>query len=151
MTPEEVRTLVSLPPEWRERVRQLWLELMSVSVFGDLKAPEVGAVMKMRKRALDLGEKWRSVFNSRDWIPQPREQIKNALASAANLRDSLLMLERAAATINGGENYREFTDLMITLHREVVDHLRERENEWAKALDRVNAAALNDGEGTPGE
>lgn len=150
MTPEEVRALVTLAPEWREEVRQLWLQLMSLSVFGDLKAPEVGAVMKMRKRALDLGEKWRSVFNSRDWIPQPREQIKNALASAANLRDSLLMLERAAGGINGGMDYREFTEIMIALHREVVDRLRERENEWANALDRVNAAALGDDE-TAGE
>lgn len=143
MSPEEVRALVTLDTLWRDRVAALWQELMHIAVWGDLKSAQVGGVPRLRKRVLDLGEKWRSVFNSRDWLPQPREQIKNALASAANLRDSLLLLERAAQELEGGEERERFGTVLIALHREAVGPLRDRENQWAFALDAVNQAALD--------
>ena len=142
MSPEQVQALVTLDRAWREHVVALWLEMMQLAVWGDIRSGQVGGVPRLRKRVLDLGEKWRSVFNSRDWLPQPREQIKNALASAANLRDSLLLLERAAQELNGGNDQQRFGETLIALHREVVGPLRELENQWAFALDAVNQAAL---------
>lgn len=144
MTPEEVRTLVTLDEQWRSEIRATWLELIDVALWGDLKGANVGAIPKVRKRILDLGEKWRSLFNSRDWIPQPREQIKNALASSANLRETLLLLERASKEIEGGADFKDFERTLILLHKAVVGPLRDMENQWAAALDAVNQRALED-------
>lgn len=144
MTPEEVGRLVTLDEQWRSEIRTAWLALIDVALWGDLKGANVGAVPKVRKRCLDLGEKWRSLFNQRDWIPQPREQIKNALASSANLRETLLLLERASKEIEGGADFSEFERALIFLHRNVVGRLRDLENQWAAALDAINQRALED-------
>lgn len=145
MTPVEIGQLLTLDEAWKTEVRGHWLRLLDLLVWGDVKGSSLGAASRVRKRALELGEKWRSVFNSREWIPQPRDQIKSALASASSLRDSLLLLERAAKEIEGGADFAEFEQLLITLHKAVTGPLRERETEWANALERVNQEQLQDG------
>lgn len=140
MTPEALAELLRFERAWQEWVRQRWLRLLDIAVFGDLASSKLGALGKVRKRSLDLGEKWRSLFNDKSWIPQPREQLKNALGSAASLRDSLLLLEKAAKDVEGGADYLEFERLLIELHEAVVGELRERENLWAHALDEINRA-----------
>ncbi|MHB8563270.1 MAG: hypothetical protein ACYDDA_04845 [Acidiferrobacteraceae bacterium] len=147
MTPDDLTRLLTLDDAWKTEVRAQWLRLLDLAVWGDLKGANLGAVSRVRKRVLELGEKWRSVFNRRDWIPQPREQIKSALASAASLRDSLLLLERASKEIDeGGSDFPEFERLLIALHKAVTGPLRERENDWANAMDRVNQEQLLDDE-----
>lgn len=121
-----------------------WLALMQVLVFGELKSKSVGALPKARKRALDLGEKWRSLFAPRDWIPKPREQLKNALGSALALRDALNNLERAVQDIEGGEDFTALSDIIIRMHRLATGPLAERENAWATALAALNRAGLED-------
>ncbi|MHB1586119.1 MAG: hypothetical protein ACYCRH_05000 [Acidiferrobacteraceae bacterium] len=144
MTPVEIGQLLTLDEAWKTEVRGHWLRLLDLLVWGDVKGSSLGAASRVRKRALELGEKWRSVFNSREWIPQPRDQIKSALASASSLRDSLLLLERAAKEIEGGADFAEFEQLLIALHKAVTGPLRERETEWANALERVNQEQLQD-------
>lgn len=126
-------------------MRERWLRLMDIAVFGDLKAANPATLPRFRKRALDLGEKWRSLFADRSWIPQPREQLKNALGSARALRDSLLLVEEAARDITGGGDYAALEQELIALHRAVVGALHEREIAWATALERINRNALGDG------
>lgn len=121
-----------------------WLALMQVLVFGELKSKNVGALPKARKRALDLGEKWRSLFAPRDWIPKPREQLKNALGSALALRDALNNLERAVQDIEGGEDFIALSDIIIRMHNLATGPLAERENAWATALAALNRAGLED-------
>lgn len=121
-----------------------WLTLMQVLVFGDLKSKNVGALPKARKRALELGEKWRSLFAPRDWIPKPREQLKNALGSALALRDALNNFERAAQDIEGGKDFSALSDIIIRMHRLATGPLAERENAWATALAALNRAGLED-------
>lgn len=121
-----------------------WLTLMQVLVFGDLKSKNVGALPKARKRALELGEKWRSLFAPRDWIPKPREQLKNALGSALALRDALNNFERAAQDIDGGKDFSALSDIIIRMHRLATGPLAERENAWATALAALNRAGLED-------
>lgn len=125
-------------------VRADWVALMEVLVWGDLKAKSVGALPKARKRALELGEKWRSLFAPRDWIPKPREQLKNALGSALALRDALNHLERAIQEIEGGADFASLSDIIIRMHRLATGPLTERENAWATALEALNRAGLED-------
>ena len=135
MDAEEVRLAVTMEPVWVEEVKQTWLELMALCVWGDVKSSRLGAMGKFRKKTLDLGEKLKSMSADREWIPHPREQVKNALGSSFNLKDSLLQLERAAQDVDGGKQLEQFNQLMVRLHTLVVTPLEALENRWAQLLD----------------
>ena len=132
--------LLEFDSAWRKEIQHRWLRLMEIAVWGDLQGRKIGAITRLRKRVLDCGEKWRSLFNERDWIPQHRERLKNALASALNLRDSLVTLGQAAVGV-GGADHPELERLLAELNRAVDGPLRERENRWAEALDGLNRPA----------
>lgn len=135
MDAEEVRSAVTMDPIWVEEVKQVWLALMELSVWGDVKSSRLGAMGKFRKKTLDVGEKLKSMAADRKWIPHPREQVKNALGSSFNLRDSLLQMERAAQDVDGGSELEQFSQLMVRLHTLVVTPLESLENRWAQLLD----------------
>ena len=135
MDAEEVRLAVTMEPVWVEEVKLTWLELMALCVWGDVKSSRLGAMGKFRKKTLDLGEKLKSMAADREWIPHPREQVKNALGSSFNLKDSLLQLERAAQDVDGGKQLEQFNQLMVRLHTLVVTPLETLENRWAQLLD----------------
>jgi hypothetical protein len=143
---DEVADALRLSASWQAEVRSCWLRLIDIATWGNLKSQNLGSLSKVRKRLLEVGEKLRSLFNDRGWIPQAREQLKNALGSSLNLHDSLLALEKAAKDIEGGEDYVEFETLLVELHKNVVGPLREKENAWAELLDRLNRERLEDEE-----
>ncbi len=131
-------------PDWLAGLKREWLALIEVAVWGDLKSPKIGALSKFRKRVLDLGERLKSLSADRDWIPRERERLKNLLGSCLNLRDTLLLAERAAQDIDGGEDLDRLTRHMIALHRAITSDLRDHENAWARALETLNKDALDD-------
>ena len=131
---DEVKRAVTLDPVWVSEVRRAWLALMELSVWGDVKSSRLGAMSKLRKKVLDVGEKLKSLAADRAWIPHPREQVKNALGSSFNLKDSLLQLERSAQDVDGGSELATFNALMIKLHGLIVQPLAPLENQWATLL-----------------
>jgi hypothetical protein len=135
MDPIEVRAAVTLDPEWVAELRRTWVDLMELCVWGDVKSSRLGALTKFRKRALEVGERLKSLAADRDWIPQPREQVKNALGSSFNLKDALLQLERSAKDVDGGSDLPEFNRLMTELHKLILEPLGSLENRWAALLD----------------
>ncbi len=142
MSPEDLDRLLALDPAWRDQMHRQWLRLMELAVWGDLKAVEAGALARLRRRTLDLGERWRSFFNPRDWIPQPRERLKNALASALAVRTSLAQLEEAAGAlqVGGGADHAEWQRLIESQRRHVEGRLQALANEWAAVLEALNRA-----------
>ncbi len=147
MIRHEIDVLTEFDSELMAYVRMRWLRLMEIAVWGDLKSRGPGLTGKVRRRALELGEKWRSVFNDRTWIPQVRQRAKNFLGSSLSLRDGLLLLEKAAKDLDEGGDYAEFTQILADLHQVVAGPLFERENRLAAALERLNQEAQED-EGT---
>lgn len=141
---QAVAHILEFEPAWQAEIQEDWQRLMEIAVWGELKSSNIGALPKLRKRLLDVGEKWRSLFNDRGWIPRPRERLKNALGSALSLHDSTALLERAAKDIEGGADYAEFSQLLIKLNETVVGPLREKENTWATMLDAVNREGLGE-------
>ena len=131
---DEVKRAVTLDPVWINEVRRTWLALMELSVWGDVKSSRLGAMSKLRKKVLDVGEKLKSLAADRAWIPHPREQVKNALGSSFNLKDSLLQLERSAQDVDGGSELATFNALLIELHGLIVQPLVPLENQWATLL-----------------
>lgn len=146
MTENDIDFLTEFDPAWATLIRRQWLRLIELAVWGDLKSGNLGAVGKVRRRALDLGERWRSIFSDRKWIPRARERAKNMLGSCLNLRDSLMQLEKAAKELDGGADYEEFGRLLIEFRATVAGPLAERENRVAAALDSLNRSALEDEE-----
>lgn len=112
-----------------------WLRLMDLAVWGELKTQKIGAVPRLRKRILEIGEALRSLFGHRDWIPKPRDRIKGALGASMSLRESLLNLERAAKPLDGGEDFPEFEQELLAFRRELLELLERHEPIWAELLD----------------
>jgi len=110
--------------------------VISLAMFGNLKSQRLGALPRLRKRVLDCGEKLRAMLADRDWIPQPREQLKNALASALALEQALTDLETGAQELEGGTDLAAYRDLVSNLCATARDELRARSNDWASLLDR---------------
>lgn len=135
MDAQEVAATVTLDPQWVASLRHDWNQVMDILLWGDVKSSRLGALSRTRKKALDLGEKIRSLVNSRAWIPHPREQLKNALGSSFNMRDALLQFERGAQDIDGGSELDRFNALVVQLHRNLLEPLEPLEANWARLLD----------------
>jgi hypothetical protein len=140
----EVDRALRLDPDWAERCRTLWVELVATAVFGDLRSPRVGALPRLRKRVLDAGERLRALFADRAWIPQPRERLKSALASALALKEVLDELAAGAGELDGADRER-FAAILAQLRAAALDSITPRANEWALLLDRRTAEEENPG------
>jgi hypothetical protein len=135
LDPAEVDRALALDTDWAARLRAMWLDLAAGAVFGDLRAPRVGALPRLRKQVLDAGERLRALTADRAWIPQPRERLKNALASALALRETLDGLASAAREL-GGADGEAFRATLAGLRAAALDEIAPRANEWAALLDR---------------
>lgn len=135
MDAEAVRQAVTIATDWRDALRTDWLRLMELAVWGEVKSTRMGTTARVRKRLLEVGEKFGSLCASRAWIPHPREQVKNALGSAYSLKDALMQFERAAEDLDGGADYVEFSAAVRVLQQRLADRLPDLENQWAALLD----------------
>lgn len=142
MDNEAVKRALMIDPGWVGRARQAWLAAMELAVWGDVRSSRLGVTARIRKRVLEVGERLKSLSADRNWIPHPREQLKNALASALNLRNSLSELERAAGGLEGGADLEAFIAGLSKL-REVVEQSAPLENQWAQLLDSQYREALD--------
>lgn len=114
--------------------RESWLALMNLVVWGDVKAADPGTLPRVRKRALDAGERLRSMFARRDWIPRPRERLKNALASFLALHQSLDQLGSAIGGLTAGADLGGVRNRYAEL-RAVADRLGPAAAQWSALLD----------------
>ncbi len=135
---------VALDRELAQDLHRVWLTLIDTAVWGDLKSEQIGALGKLRKRILELGERLKSLDADRTWIPQRRERIKNFLGSCLNMRETLLLVERAAQGLTGGTDAAAFVAALDELRATAASRLQEQENAWANALQTLNRDALAD-------
>lgn len=133
-------------PELLARLKEHWLALIEIAVWGDIRSDKLGAASKLRKRLLDLGERLKSLGADREWIPHKREQLKNLLGSCLSMRDALLLAERTAQDLTGGADLDALNGRLIALHTIVMTDLQRQENLWAQALESINTTALDDNE-----
>ena len=133
--PERVRASFAFDNEMLSRLRRDWLELLELSVFGDVKSSKIGAVDRLRRRLLEIGEGLRSLTNDRRWIPQPREQIKSAMGASLKLRDTLLGLERAAQHLDGGKDFSGFEHELLDFRQRLLRLIEHHEKQWAILLE----------------
>jgi hypothetical protein len=133
--PAEADAALALDDAWRGSVRQAWARIAELAVFGDLRAGAIGALPRLRKRVLELGERLRALAAARDWIPQPRERLKNALAAAIGARDALAEVRGQAGGLTGADA-AAFEAALAALASALEPVLGERANAWAALLAR---------------
>ncbi len=136
LDPIETDAALAFDADARNAVRRAWLGLADLAVFGELRAPAIGALPRLRKRVLDLGERLRALFADRAWIPQPRERLKNALASALAAREALEAVRAEAASLGAGEDATALHAALGALDALLAPVFGERANAWAALLAR---------------
>ncbi|HKJ71614.1 MAG TPA: hypothetical protein VKA55_07680 [Gammaproteobacteria bacterium] len=137
LDPQEVQRSMAFDPAKVADFRARWSRLMELAVWGDLKAGEVGALPKLRKRMLEYGEKIRSLFNDRGWIPQPREQVKSVLTASLDVRDKQQAVEKELEALTGGADCEAFTEGFAALRDDLVAFMQAHEEVWRDLLNRL--------------
>jgi len=131
----EVQRELAMGTKWIEEARSAWRVLLDALVWGQLSSPRLGGLPKARKRALELGERLKSLASDRHWIPRPREQLKNALASYLNACETLDELEHLLDSLDGGPDLRLARERCAAIKHLLAD-LRPTAERWAALLDR---------------
>jgi hypothetical protein len=136
---EQLERSFAFDSETVRNLRAAWSELMVAVVWDDLKSGSIGALPRLRKRVLDVGENLRSLLSDRRWIPHERERVKGAMAASLNLRDSLLQTDRAAKLVSGGEDFKRFEERYLDFRRRLLAFIETHEQRWGDLLESLYA------------
>jgi hypothetical protein len=123
-----------LDAQWIDALREAWLALMEAAVWADIRGARPGLAGRARKRALEAGERLRSLTASRDWIPKPRERLKNALASALSAEEALAAAAQEARELQGPDAAR-LEGALAKLESILGERLPALKARWAALLD----------------
>jgi hypothetical protein len=135
MNAREVDDALTLDAAWKSELKQRWLALAGCAVFGAVGSSRIGGLPKARRRVLELGERLAALFADRAWIPHPRERLKNALASALALRETLDQLDRAAAELDRGAEIGLLRECVRAVQGSALAPLEALELRWVGMLD----------------
>lgn len=141
---DTVGSELKLPPEWIAQLRTRWGTLADLAVWGELGATQLGALPRVRKRVLDLGEKLAALDAPRAWIPRARERLKHALAAALAAQDSLAHCEQACAQLDRGVDREALAARLQALRGTLEPALEQHAQRWAQLLDADAAATPNE-------
>jgi hypothetical protein len=122
-------------PQRVGELRASWTALMAASVWDDLKSGTIGALPRLRKRLLEVGENLRSLVSDRRWIPQERERVKGAMAASLNLRNSLQQADRAAKLLTAGDDLPRFEARYLGFRQQLLVFIEAHEQRWGDLLE----------------
>lgn len=136
----------ALAPDEEETaaLRALWLALAGPLVWGGLESPRLGALPKLRRRVLELGERLASLAQPPAWLPGPRARLKSALATALAAREALAQCEQARADLGPGGERAAFDAAWQALSAQVERSLDARCARWATMLETLESDEHDD-------
>jgi len=126
--------------EWLAGLRRDWLALADLAVWGGAQSSRLGALPKLRKRITELGERLAGLGAPRGWIPQPRERLKSALATAIAAGELLEQCGQLIAELEPGAARDELDAALAALSRRTRGRLDQQAARWAELLDSQLAA-----------
>ncbi|WP_018875992.1 MULTISPECIES: hypothetical protein [unclassified Thioalkalivibrio] len=135
--PQQLERAFAFDPDTVQDLRERWSRLITDAVWGELKTGTIGAVPRLRKRLLELGENLRSMLSDRAWIPHERERVKGAMAASLNLRDSLQQTDRAAKLLNGGADFETFEADYLAFRKHLLAFIEHHEQIWGDLLESL--------------
>ena len=142
--PQQLERAFAFDPDTVRDLRERWARLITDAVWGELKTGTIGAVPRLRKRLLELGENLRSMLSDRAWIPHERERVKGAMAASLNLRDSLQQTDRAAKLLNGGADFEVFEADYLAFRKSLLAFIEHHEQIWGDLLESLYDDAPDD-------
>ena len=116
-------------------IKEKWLDIVKLLMWGDVSSKKIGALPRSRKRVLEVGESFGSFVASKSWIEQPRQQLKSALGSSVKLRDSLSALGLVNKHITEGEEAETYQKQVVELELLIMELIFKHENLWANLLE----------------
>lgn len=125
---------LALDAQWVDALRRAWLALMEEAVWAEIRGARPGLTGRVRRRALEAGERLRSLTASRDWIPKPRERLKNALASALAVEEALMATAQDVRELHG-PGVARLERALAELRSILGERLPELKTRWAALLD----------------
>lgn len=128
----------------REALRREWLTLVDLAVWGSAESQQLGALPRLRKRVIELGERLAAVDAPRGWIPRPRERLKSALAGVLAARESLAQCAQAIDAIDAGATRQALGAALEHLRRRVEPRMLATAEDWARQLEALNVAPSED-------
>ncbi|MGM0552212.1 MAG: hypothetical protein ACQETK_00140 [Pseudomonadota bacterium] len=135
--PQQLEAAFAFDPDTVADLRERWSQLITDAVWADLKTGTIGAIPRLRKRLLELGENLRSMLSDRAWIPHERERVKGAMAASLNLRDSLQQADRAAKLLNGGTDFERFEADYLAFRQDLLALVEQHEQRWGDLLESL--------------
>jgi hypothetical protein len=132
---DAVDRALACDPEWVGELRRDWLLLADLAVWGGAQSSKLGALPRLRKRIMELGERLASLGAGSGWIPQPRERLKSALATAIAAGELLEQCAQALAELEAGARRDALGAALAALSRRAQAPLDELAGRWARLLD----------------
>jgi len=130
--------------EWLACLRSDWLALADLAVWGGAQSSKLGALPKLHKRVIELGERLAALDTPRGWIPQPRERLKSALATAIAAGKLVDQCAQAIDGLDPGAARDKLAAAIETLARRTRARLDGQAARWAELLDSQLGAADNE-------
>lgn len=137
LDPEAFDRELAFDPRRFEALRQGWRTIIDLVVWVPPGSGKLGAVPRLRKRALDLGERLAALGASRAWIPNSRERAKSALAAALSAGQALEQFEGALAELEPGVEREALVGAFAALRAEAEQPIRDYGNQCARLLEAV--------------
>jgi hypothetical protein len=132
---DAVDRALACDPDWLAALRRDWLVLADLAVWGGVQSSKLGALPRLRKRIMELGERLASLDAPRGWIPQPRERLKSALATAIAAGGLLEQCAQALAELDAGVARDALAAALAGLSQRARAPLDELAARWAGMLD----------------
>jgi len=132
---DAVDRALACDPDWLAALRRDWLALADLAVWGGAQSSKLGALPRLRKRIMELGERLASLGAPRGWIPQPRERLKSALATAIAAGGLLEQCAQALAELDAGAARDALAAALGGLSQRARAPLDELAARWAGMLD----------------
>jgi hypothetical protein len=132
---ESVDRALACDARWLQALRRDWLALMELAVWGGLDSAKLGALPRLRRRMLELGEKLAALAAPPDWIPRPRERLKSALATALAVRELLTQCVQGLEELEGNAARDALRAALHTLAECAGERLDDYAACWAGMLD----------------
>jgi len=132
---ESVDRALACDARWLQTLRHDWLALVELAVWGGAHSARLGALPRLRKRVLELGERLAAIGAPLDWIAQPRERLKSALATALAARELLAQCAQGIEELEGGAPRDALREALRSLAARAGERLEDYAVCWAGMLD----------------
>jgi len=120
---------------WLRALRRDWLAVVEAATWGGAQSARLGALPRLRKRILELGERLAALAAPPEWIGHPRERLKSALAAALAVRELLAQCTQGLAELEAGAPRDALGTALAALTAGVDERLDDYAGRWASMLD----------------